>query len=233
MKLNHSAIRILKVKEIMGARTYLEVGVSRGTTFRDLEFDEKYAVDPKFGYDIHNEGDDSARYFEITSDKFFTEEIAADKTFDIIFLDGLHTFEQTFRDFCMSISHAHPRTVWLIDDVFPRDVFSSHRNQKQAVQFRHETGDMARSWHGDVYKTVYAIHDFFPQISYCTIKTGRNRQLLAWYQPRKNFVPQFNDLEKITRVDYFEFRNLEDIMNLVTEPEAMKLISAWEKTTKG
>ena len=46
----------------------------------------------------------------------------ADLKFDIIFLDGLHTFEQTFRDSAPRCRM--PITILIIIDVFPSDVFS-------------------------------------------------------------------------------------------------------------
>ena len=141
--------------------------------------------------------------------------------YDIVFLDGLHKFEQTFRDFCNSQSHCHDRTVWMIDDVHPNDVFSAHPDQKLAYRFRTLHGKQGRAWHGDVFKLVFAIHDFFPNLSYRTISDGGNPQTVVVRRARKDFRPRLGDLEKISRLTYYDFIENRDLLNLATEEEVL------------
>lgn len=157
----------------------------------------------------------------MTSDAFFTRE-AKGRVFDIIYIDGLHTFEQTFRDFCASLSHSHSGTVWIIDDVIPIDVFSALGSIADAKRFRAQSGaPMHGGWHGDVYKLVFAIHDFFPQFSFMTINTAGNPQTIVWYAPRADFAPRFDNFETISRLSYFDLRDAEDLLNLIDEATAM------------
>jgi hypothetical protein len=120
--------------------------------------------------------------------------------------------------------HGHANTIWVIDDTVPIDVYSAHRIQKEAVAVRsREQRQQNAAWHGDVYKLVFALHDFFPAFDYCTICTGGNPQTLAWLEkrPRK---PLFNDLERICRLDYFEFTRHMESLNPVSESQGLARI---------
>jgi hypothetical protein len=157
-----SAWRINRLAKIQNAQQYLEIGVAGGNTFHSVQIQRKHAVDPKFRFDTSHLATEDVRYFEIPSDQYFSQHVPHGMKFDIVLLDGLHTFEQTFRDFCASTSHAHPDTIWIIDDVFPSDIFSALRSQKEAIRHRREHGLKGRLWHGDVFKCIFAIHDFSP-----------------------------------------------------------------------
>jgi hypothetical protein len=218
-----AARRLLKIAAHIDARSYVEIGVAKGSTFNRVAFPRKVAVDPTFRFNVEEFQEDGVEFVQKTSDDFFlTRDPPA--TFDLVFLDGLHRFEQTFRDFCNSLSCAHSRTVWLIDDVWPVDVFSSLHDYADAVDFRRKAGVTAHAygWHGDVYKVVLMIHDFFPSLSYVTISTGGNPQTIVWRSPRTSFTPVFQNAEAITRVGYFDLMKLEKIINLMPEAEAFK-----------
>lgn len=213
-----SAARINRLCTIRPATRYLEVGVARGGTFLAVDIPTKHGVDPRFRFDTTPHATERVRFFQVPSDDYFTREVPPDLRFDIIFLDGLHTFEQTFRDFCASMTHAHRDTVWIIDDVFPSDVFSAMPSQENAVAFRRQHGRGSRAWHGDVYKCVFAIHDFFPNLSFRTFEPGPdNPQTVILNRPRPDFAPRFDNLEAISRLDYYDFWENRALLNLLPE----------------
>lgn len=218
--LNHSARRINALGSLYGARRYLEIGVDRGTTFAQVNLAEKVGVDPCFRFDADSLRSDRVQLLEMPSDRFFSAHPAAGTPFDVIFLDGLHTFEQTFRDFCASQACAHDKTIWVIDDVLPRDVYSSLRTPDDALHFRRsQTGGDSLAWHGDVYKVVVALHDFFPSLSYCTVVDGGNAQTVVTRAGRRSFKPLLNSLELVSRLDYFAFLRMRQVLNEVPESE--------------
>ncbi len=218
----HSVRRIRRVSAHVGAQSYLEIGVNRGKTFLPLDFDVKVAVDPEFKFDVSTHQCDGVEFHSITSDEYFSLH-GGQRKFDIIFLDGMHTFQQTFRDFCSSQSCAHDRTVWLIDDVIPSDVYSAWPSQGEAARFRRRDGVPPRgAWHGDVFKVVFAIHDFFPTVSYVTLKGGGNPQTLVWRTPRPGFAPVFSKMEDIERMGYFDLLKREAILNGRPEDEGFE-----------
>ncbi len=172
-RLTHSARRLNRIAEITGASSYLEVGVAAGETLLGVELTDKTAVEPAFRFD-HRSVDDGTRFFEVTSDQFFAHFTNARTRFDLVFLDGLHTFEQTFRDFCATLACTGPDTVWVIDDVMPSDPYSMLPTPAEAVRRRTEAGGKGGAWHGDVFKVVLAIREFFPNMDLRTIATGGN-----------------------------------------------------------
>ena len=91
---------------------------------------------------------------------------------------------------------------------------------------RKEAGGSGNAWHGDIYKMVFAIHDFFPSLSYVTIATDGNPQTLVWRESRAGFVPRFNSLEVISRLTWFDLRENLDILNRQTEKEAQGRVAA-------
>lgn len=233
-----AARRINSLARAANAKSYLEIGVSRGATFFAVEIPRRVGVDPAFRFDARAKATGDTRLFEMTSDDWFVAH-SRGETFDVIFLDGLHTFEQTFRDFCNSLAVAHDRTVWVIDDTVPSDIYSAWPDQKEAATVRRESfarlsdnvtinGKLKGGWHGDVFKVVFAIHDFFPTLSYCTIMTGGNPQTLVWRTPRTAFAPLFNSLEAISRLTFFDFRRrFDEAMQAVDEEEGLRRAGAF------
>ena len=80
--------------------------------------------------------------------------------------------------------------------------------------------------HGDIFKMVFAIHDFFPRLSFCTIGTEGNPQTLVWREPRQDFRPRFNSLETVSRMSWFEMRRNFELMRVMPEEEALALVTA-------
>lgn len=222
----HSRRRVKRIADHIEAQSYLEIGVFNGKTFNNLSFPRQVGVDPRFGFDVEEFKRDGVEFITKTSDEFF---ITRDRSypFDIVFLDGLHTFKQTLRDFCNSLTCAHPRTVWLIDDVLPSDVYSSLPIAGEARGFRKKAGIISNAWHGDVYKLLFMIHDFFPTLSYVTISNGGNPQAIVWQTPRTSpFAPLLGSVELIERLDYFEMMKRESVLNLMPEIQAFEFFFA-------
>ena len=122
--------------------------------------------------------------------------------FDVIFIDGLHTFEQSLRDFENSLEYAHDHTFWLMDDTVPCDAYSALPDMDMASFKRKRAGLKVGPWHGDVYKTIFAIHDKHPEISYCTLVSG-NPQTILWRSKGNRRQPIFGSMGEIDKIDYF------------------------------
>jgi hypothetical protein len=222
--LTPSARRLNHLSRAIGAQTYLEVGVEKGQTFFGVDTALKVAVDPEFRFDCGPLQSENTKFFPMMSDEFFSD--YGGQPFDLVFLDGLHHFEQTLRDLMNVLVFSTERTVVLIDDVLPTDAYSSLREHADAIFFRGQAGGEGLAWHGDVYKLVFFIHDFLPGLSYATVDDGWNRQTLVWKQPRANFKPLFNNVETISRLTYFDLcKNLE-VMRLMPEDDALALAVA-------
>ncbi len=217
--MNWSSRRIRQLAEINNAQSYLEIGVNEGHTFHEVNLPYKDAVDPNFLFDVNPYQTEKVRFFREPSDLFWASQNP--KIYDVIFIDGLHTFEQTFRDMVCSMRFSHERTIWLIDDTLPSDVFSAMPNQQQSYRERQRMNIPGWPWHGDVFKLVIAIHDFLPVLNYATIINSGNPQTLAWYAPRANFKPCANNLETISRLTFFDIEPNIRFFKCLNEEDAM------------
>jgi hypothetical protein len=165
---------------------YLEVGVSKGTTFHHVDARFKVAVDPRFQFDWQSE--QAARgprtqYHPVTSDVYFGSIIEPKQEFDVIYLDGLHTFEQTLRDFTNAVDHLADGGVIVVDDVKPSSYHASLPDPRSYQKLRQYVGDERRAWMGDVYKLVWFIDTFYPAMSYATIANNHG-QAVVWRERR-------------------------------------------------
>jgi hypothetical protein len=109
---------------------YLEIGVASNFVFNSipLPMEKKIGVDPVSG-GTHR----------MTSDKFFKKNKLK---FDVVFIDGLHEYEQCQRDCLNAINHLKKNGIILFHDFLPRNSFEERVPRKQA------------SWTGDVWKVA-------------------------------------------------------------------------------
>lgn len=211
--------RINALAKLNGAQRYLEIGVQKGETFLEVDVPYKVAVDPEFRLDTRKAGNANTIFHEETSDEFFAKHAAKHGKFDLFYLDGLHIFEQTFRDFCASLGSSNDRTLWLIDDTHPPTMAAAERDTADVRKLRKIAGGTKPAWMGDVYKVVFAIHDFFPQLSYATFPG--HGQTAIWRQTRKAFKPRWNSMEAISRARYQEYLIARDEIMCVRKPETI------------
>ena len=122
--------RLNALAEAISASKYLEIGINQGFTFTRINVPYKVAVDPQLRFDFHTYANKHTVFHEVTSDIFFSKFASIHGQFDLIFLDGLHTFDQTFRDFCASLKFSHSNTVWLIDDTFPSSLLAANPDSR-------------------------------------------------------------------------------------------------------
>lgn len=173
------------VLDLFEAPDYLEIGVNKGMTFNALSASTKVAVDPKFLFDFESVAREVAgtSFHETTSDDYFGRIATRDTAFDVIYLDGLHTSEQTIRDLINAISFLKPNGVIIIDDVFPCSYLASLHNRRETTLIRQATGEPGGAWMGDVYRLVFFVETFCQQFSYATVNNNHG-QLLMWREPR-------------------------------------------------
>ncbi len=220
-----TATRIRKLARIIGGKRYLEIGVCKGETFLRVNLPQMVAVDPLFQFDWEGEQAPGKQFFQITSDEYFACH-SAGQQFDVIFLDGLHTFEQTFRDLCAVMAMSHSKTVIVIDDTVPDDIFSAFTDRTLVNKLRRKHGIERYTWHGDIFKMAFAIHDFFPTFDYRTVRGKGNPQTVLIRQPRSGFAPRWNNLEAISRLDYAAFVENRNLLNEASEAEIIDWVQA-------
>lgn len=204
---------------------YLEIGVCKGATFHNVSAYEKVAVDPKFQFDVDDARATApnATYHEVPSDEYFGSIADPDEKFDVIFLDGLHTSEQTLRDFMSAILLLRNNGVILIDDVRPPTYLASIPNRSNFFKVRRFVKSRDQRWMGDVYRLVYFIQTFAQQFTYAII-TDNHGQAVVW-RKRREAVPHRTILDVGSKTfedfvldkDAFPLMRLEEIVALIEQ----------------
>jgi hypothetical protein len=108
--------------------SYLEIGCDNDRVFSKIKVPFKIGVDPVSG---GNYRDTSDNFFKINK-----------KTFDIIFIDGLHDYDQVLRDITNSIKFLNNGGIILIHDTLPSSV-----HQQATLRYK-------KIWNGDVWKSI-------------------------------------------------------------------------------
>ena len=208
---NGHSHRINAIADIVQARSYLEIGVENGNTFLNVAIENKVAVDPRFLIEPEIQqaaADQGHQFFEKTSDEFFNVWDKNNK-FDVILIDGLHTYAQTLRDFTNSLSVSHANTVWVIDDVLPTNYASVAQTQMEFQRLRKADPSIPPGWYGDTYKILYFIQSYFP--SFSMLLYGGKRGQAVLYNDIDGKIPQNLEpcgleVEDICDVDFSRFQ---------------------------
>ena len=156
---------------------YLEIGVFRGETFEQVRMLRRYGVEPFPLFDL-KALPRLSKMSVTTSDDFFRQ-LDRSTHFDIAFVDGLHTMEQTYRDIINTFAHV-PRGPILIDDTVPSDEFSAIPDQEESYRKREAAGLTDRPWHGDVCRVMLLINEHHPELDWRTITNDGNPQTVIW-----------------------------------------------------
>jgi hypothetical protein len=200
--------------------------VSRGVTFHAVNASEKVAVDPQFDFDVAQArlNHPEATYHEITSDDYFGRTASPSDRFEVIFLDGLHTLDQTLRDFANAIRFLSEDGVIVIDDVVPESHFAAIKDVREFRALRKRGIVPSASWMGDVYRMIWFIETFFQQFSYRTVADNHG-QLVVW-PTRRESVPE-RTVEAVARAP-FEAMLLEpEALNRAAYGDIVAELTAW------
>ena len=195
--------------------SYLEIGVFKGATFVPIEAARKVGVDPNFLFDADamRAQQPNAELHSCTSDEYFGRIVDPDERFDVIFLDGLHTFEQTLRDLNNAIFFLKPDGVVRVDDVIPTSWGASIKTMAESYRVKDLIGELAQdgNWMGDVYRLVFYVDSFFQQFTFRTLADNHG-QLIGW-RSRRTSVPE-RDVEAISRLTYADVLQQRDMYRL-------------------
>jgi len=222
-KVSHWSIsRINKLLKLTEDDHYLEIGVENGNTFFGIEAGFKVAVDPKFLFDFQTRSDPDEMFFQMTSDDFFAEAEEHEFLFDVIFLDGLHNFSQTYSDLINALDYLSPTGFILIDDVFPNDKYSFIPDQDLAFAERAKSvasnGIPDYSWHGDIFKVMALIHDYHQNVHFRTFwEEGSNPQSVVWWDFPENRTRRFSGITEISNMSYEDLLANQDILQMDSE----------------
>lgn len=110
---------------------YLEIGCQSNSLYDSVPCNQKTGVDPVGGGNVRT-----------TSDEFFS---ANQQFFDLIFIDGLHTYEQARRDVINSLKFLKPGGYIALHDMLPDS------------WIEHHVPRLSGAWTGDVWKVAFEL----------------------------------------------------------------------------
>ena len=126
--------------DYLGAKTYLEIGIRYGETFNVIQCEKKIGVDLSIPEEMNMKG----ILHRMSSDEYFENHA---QKFDVAFIDGNHTFEQSLRDAENCLRYMNPNGAIILHDCNPTKL-------EQATP---EYIGASPDWCGEVWKTIVTL----------------------------------------------------------------------------
>lgn len=154
--------RVDVIRELLAVTrgaSYLEIGVRDGICFEAVDAPTRVAVDPAFAFRVPVvawlrthvlRATTGTLFFRTTSDRFFRGPARRLGTFAVVFVDGLHTAEQSHRDVLNALERLEQGGVIVVHDCSPESAAAAAPTLAEAMSM---PGYLKR-WNGDVYRTI-------------------------------------------------------------------------------
>ncbi len=211
---------------------YLEVGVAQGLTLEQVQVKLKIGVDPAPQFDT-SKIPKGVSFFQEGSDTFF-ENLESKVRFDLVFLDGLHEWKQTYKDLINALHHCKKTSIILVDDVIPDDELAAFPDWDKALELKEAAGVTDGRWQGNVFKVLIAVKEFHPELDYCVIGERDkvdNPQAIVWstagVDPREIQAVADIRLLKLDELSYSDVFNGPDLppaLTLTPESEGIERV---------
>ena len=186
---------IQNIIEFKKYKSYLEIGCDRNQSFSNINIDKRVGIDPVEG-GTH----------KMTSDEFFYNN--SDK-FDIIFIDGLHQYEQVIKDIKNSLNCLTKNGLILLHDCLPRTIWNQVYPRINS------------DWNGDVWKAIVECRTY-ENIDTYTCIADRGIGVIVPRTNMNKLILNKKDFKGLKFKDYYQ--NHEQFMNLISHLDIFKTI---------
>lgn len=221
---------IQKMINAKQAKIYLEIGIFKGGCFVPMKCETKLGVDicPPVKR-VENILSDQIKYFQMTSDEFFETQsgLFAENKIDVAFIDGFHSYEQSFKDVENCLKYLSEDGVIIMHDCNPPTQkagtpFKSYE-EKDGVHF---VGD----WMGDVWKTIVYLRSVRGNLNVKVlgVETGLGIITRGKGENMLNYTPE--DIELMTYADLEAKREL--LLNLKDLDYAQDLLTRLDNSAE-
>jgi hypothetical protein len=166
--------------------TYLEIGCDKNILFNSVKIKKKIGIDPVSGGNIRMSSDN---FFKNNQDKF-----------DLIFIDGLHQYEQVKRDVYNSLKFLNDNGVILLHDCMPSSFMRQAPKRSSNI------------WNGDVWKNIVEFRTL-DQIDTYTIYADHGIGLILKRKNRNKLLLKIESFDKLKFQDYY--KNYKLFLNIV------------------
>jgi len=216
---------------------YLEIGVQTGFCFFKIKADRKLAVDPDFiiqlkkkikAY-IKNFSNFNNKYFELTSDDFFAQQgnyVKAIGGLDVVFIDGLHLYEQVVKDIENSLKYLNKGGVILVHDCNPLTENAAVRAYTSTEVAAMNLPGYDYIWNGDVWKAIVELRATRKDVEVIVINSDHGVGVIT-ERAVKPFALTTEQLNTLTYADLDN--NREAYLNLKTPEYFATFVSEFEK----
>ena len=156
---------VQKLLTQLGGGSYLEIGVELGQSLLPIQARQKHGVDPNpivpmrhrlrmFMQNMFSRN--KVHLHQMTSDDFFAcrSSILGDSKIDVALVDGLHTFEQAYRDVLNCLEVLSPSGVIIMHDCNPPSARIAFRARSHSEALKEFPADGDFRWCGDVWKAI-------------------------------------------------------------------------------
>ena len=185
--------KIIKKKKF---ESYLEIGCQSDVNFSKIIIKNKIGVDPQSG-GTHR----------MTSDDFFKQNKS---TFDLIFIDGLHVYEQVLKDIENSLKVLNDNGVILIHDCLPAKIWH------QTIPQTHS------SWNGDVWKSIVKSRTRIDIDTY-TIEADQGLGLILKRENKDLLIDKIENFKNLKFRDYYIHHK--KFMRIIDENDVLEIIN--------
>ena len=214
---------IQKIINRINAQTYLEIGTSHGECFLKIIAPNKIAVDPvtninwlkRIFYGARNISNLGSRYIQLTSDQFFIKEkhFLEKHGLDVVFIDGLHTYEQSLKDVQNVLKYLNPRGVVVMHDCNPVDEYSAMPGYSLDEVRSHNLDNWVGEWCGDVWKTIANLRSTRSDLNIFVLDCDFGLGIITQGEPKNNLDFSDSKLKKLMYSDLEQDR--EYILNIM------------------
>ena len=175
-------------------KKYLEIGCDKDQIFSNILIDFKIGVDPVQGGNVRKTSDD---FFKNNLDKF-----------DIIFIDGLHEYDQVNKDITNSLKALNDGGIILLHDCMPKSYF-------------HQAVPRSRmSWNGDVWKNIVEARAN-PEIDTYTCFADEGIGIIFNRLNRNKLIINKKNFKKLKFRDFYY--NYREYLNIISAEEINKI----------
>jgi hypothetical protein len=200
---------------------YLEIGVDSGYNFFRINARRKVAVDPRFTFSkmermrwiFKNRNNLFAKYYNGTSDSFFAN-LKTTCQFDVVFIDGLHAYEQSLKDFFHSLEHLKPNGVIVIHDCDPPNEASAYPATSYGEAALLNLPGWKGWWCGDVWKTICNLRSTRRDLKIFVLDCDSGLGIITRGEPDNCLNLSSGDINEMTFKEFSknrsEFLNLRD-----------------------
>ena len=185
--------KIIKKKKF---ESYLEIGCQSDVNFSKIIIKNKIGVDPQSG-GTHR----------MTSDDFFKQNKSI---FDLIFIDGLHVYEQVLKDIENSLKVLNDNGVILIHDCLPAKIWH------QTIPQTHS------SWNGDVWKSIVKSRTRIDIDTY-TIEADQGLGLILKRENKDLLIDKIENFKNLKFRDYYIHHK--KFMRIIDENDVLEIIN--------